>query len=136
MSRKIIFLDCDGTCYPKITGFNDQFGKTLFSVANRMGYSQTEALKIGTSIRSEHPGMMNFLLALSRDKRIPFYSVTHLWCKSLNYNLIEPNPELVKAFSQVKINKCVFTNNCKEHVMHVWDRLFSEERPDKRNLDN
>lgn len=33
------------------------------------------------------------------------------------------------ALSQVQINKCVFTNNCKEHVMHVWDRLFPAERP-------
>ena len=127
--KKLILIDCDGTCYPAVPNFNGQFRTALKDTAAAFGISLETYDSIGQQVRGQHRGMMNFILALCQGDLTRFQDFTRLWCDRLDYTHIQADPILGKNLESLPVPACIFTNNCRTHLDRVWQRLFNGRAP-------
>lgn len=127
---KNLIIDCDGVLYP-LSDLSVSDFVTAMKIVYRddLHISGEEQMEISAkTIRENHLGLFNYIREMCYYRDYDFGDFCKKMCDHIDYSSISPDKELLKTLLSVSDKNRVFiwTNNSREHLEKVSERLFSK----------
>ncbi|MBP5215601.1 MAG: hypothetical protein J6039_03480 [Alphaproteobacteria bacterium] len=126
---KNLIIDCDGVLYPLSDITVNDFVSAMKSVYREelhlSGEKQTEISE--KTIKEGHLGLFNYIREICYACDYDFHKFCAQMCERIDYEKIAPNKKMLNTLTALAADNRVFiwTNNCREHLAKVYDRLFA-----------